>query len=69
MPRCGKIIYSDDLVFKGGTHGSTLRIIPEEKMQGLAPRLPKITEKQSDHMRNFLLSVMGKEKTRSSFGS
>jgi len=26
----GKIIYSKDLVFKGGSHGSTLSIIPEE---------------------------------------
>ena len=67
MDACGKIIYTDDLVFKGGTHGSTLRIIPEEKMKDMASELPKITEKHSNHMANFLLSAMGKEKTRSSF--
>jgi hypothetical protein len=27
----GKIIYSKDLIFKGGSHGSTLSIIPEAK--------------------------------------
>ena len=27
----GKIIYSKDLIFKGGSHGSTLKIIPEDK--------------------------------------
>jgi hypothetical protein len=67
MDACGKIIYSDDLVFKGGTHGSTLRIIPEDKMKDMAADLPKITEKHSNHMANFLLSAMGKEKCRSSF--
>jgi hypothetical protein len=67
MPSCGKIIYSDDLVFKGGTHSDTLRIIPEEKMKDMAASLPKITEKHSNHMANFLLSAMGKEQCRSSF--
>ena len=67
MDACGKIIYSDDLVFKGGTHGSTLRIIPEDKMKNMAADLPKITEKHSNHMANFLLSAMGTEKCRSSF--
>ncbi len=64
---CGKVIYSDDLTFMGGTHGSTLRIIPETKMREISPDLPKITDKQSEHMENFLLSAMGKEKCRSSF--
>lgn len=68
MQSCGKIIYSDDLVFKGGTHNSTLRIIPEQKMQEMGHKLPKITEKQSDHATNFLLACKGQEKTRSSFG-
>lgn len=67
MPSCGKIIYSDDLVFNGGTHSATLRIIPEDKMKDMASQLPKITDKHSNHMENFLLSAMGKEKTRSSF--
>jgi hypothetical protein len=36
-------------------------------MKDMAAELPKITEKHSNHMANFLLSAMGKEKTRSSF--
>lgn len=41
----GKIIYTKDLVFKGGSHGSTLSIIPEEKakeMAGILPEIPKV---------------------------
>jgi hypothetical protein len=63
----GKLIYSDDLVFMGGTHGSTLRIVPESKMQEMKSQVPRITERHSDHMANFLLSAMGKETCRSSF--
>ncbi len=67
IDQCGKIIYSDDLIFKAGTHGSTLRIIPEKKMKAMAKDLPKITEVQSDHMTNLLLAAKGQEKCRSSF--
>jgi predicted dehydrogenase len=67
ITRCGKIIYSDDLVFMGGTHSSTLRIIPETKMREMTTDLPKITGKHSDHATNFLLACKGQEKTRSSF--
>ncbi len=63
----GKIIYSKDLVFKGGTHSDPLRIIPESKMRDLGSTLPKVTGKYSDHYRNFLLSVTGEEQTRSPF--
>ena len=67
LDQCGKVIYSDDLVFKGGTHGSTLRIIPETKMKEMSSDLPKITETHSDHMTNFLLSAKGEETCHSSF--
>ena len=63
----GKIIHSKDLVFKGGTHSDTLRIVPESKMKDMADKLPKITGKNSDHYKNFILSVKGEEKTRSPF--
>ena len=63
----GKIIYSKDLIFKGGTHGSTLTIIPEEKALEMAGRLPEVPESPSNHFENFLLSCMGEEKTRSPF--
>ncbi|MHC4474319.1 MAG: Gfo/Idh/MocA family oxidoreductase [Planctomycetota bacterium] len=66
IAKCGKIIYSDDLAFMGGTHSSTLRIIPETKMREMATRLPKVTGDHSDHATNFLLSCKGEEKTRSS---
>ena len=37
----GKIIYTKDLIFKGGSHGSTLSIIPEEKAKEMAGKLPE----------------------------
>jgi len=64
---CGKIIYSKELVFKGTTHGSTLRIIPEAKMKEMKDKLPDIGGKHSNHYENFLLACKGEEKTRSSF--
>ena len=67
LGRCGKVMFSDDLVFKGGTHSSTLRIIPETKMKEVQSRLPKITAKHSSHSANFLLSAKGEEKTHSCF--
>ena len=63
----GKEIYSKELTFKGGSHGSTLSIIPEEKALEWAGKLPEVPESPSNHFENFLLSVMGKEKTRSPF--
>jgi predicted dehydrogenase len=63
----GKFIYSRTAVFKGGTHGETLRIIPEERMQQMAPSLPRITGKFSDHASNFVLACQGKEDSRSPF--
>jgi predicted dehydrogenase len=67
ISKCGKIIYSDDLAFMGGTHSSTLRIIPETKMREKISDLPKTTGTHSDHATNFLLACKGQEKTRSSF--
>jgi hypothetical protein len=55
------------LTFKGGTHGSTLSIIPEEKAKEMASKLPQVPESPSNHYANFLLGCQGKEKTRSSF--
>jgi predicted dehydrogenase len=63
----GKFIYSRTTVFKGGTHGDTLRIIPEDRMRALAPSLPKITGGFSDHAVNFVLACQGKEESRSPF--
>lgn len=63
----GKIIYSKDLIFKGGSHGSTLSIIPEEKAKEMASQLPPVPQSTSNHFANFLLACRGEEKTRSPF--
>lgn len=63
----GKIIYSKDLLFKGGSHGSTLQIIPESKAQELQSKLPVVPNSPSDHFANFLKGCKGEEKTRSPF--
>ena len=57
----------ETLVFKGGTHGDTLRIIPEERMQELSASLPRIAGGFSDHATNFVLACQGKEESRSPF--
>lgn len=63
----GKIIYSKDLIFKGGSHGSTLSIIPEEKAREMAPKLPPVPKSPSNHYLNFLRACKGEEKARSPF--
>ena len=63
----GKIIYSKDLTFKGGSHGSTLSIIPEEKAKEMASKLPVVPLSSSNHFANFLLACKGQEQTRSPF--
>ncbi|MBI1343326.1 MAG: gfo/Idh/MocA family oxidoreductase [Terrimonas sp.] len=63
----GKIIYSKELTFKGGSHASTLTIIPEKKAKEMQSKLPAYPETPSNHFKNFLLSCKGEEKCRSSF--
>lgn len=63
----GKIIYGKELTFKGGSHGSTLSIIPEEKAKDMASRLPEVPVSPSNHFANFLKACKGEEKTRSPF--
>ena len=63
----GKIIYSKDLTFKGGSHGSTLSIIPQEAAKDMASTLPDVPKSPSNHFANFLLGCKGQEKCRSSF--
>ena len=66
MGGAGKVIYGKDLTFKGASHGSPLRIIPEEKMRELGKDLPKV-ETGSGHHKNFILGAKGEEQTRSPF--
>jgi predicted dehydrogenase len=66
-PQSGKIIYSKELTFKGGTHSAPLFIIPEEKAKEMASKLPPVPESPSNHYVNFLKACLGEEKTRSPF--
>ena len=63
----GKIIYTKDLIFKGGSHGSTLSIIPEKRAREMEGLLPEVPKSPSNHYVNFLRAVRGEEKTRSPF--
>ena len=63
----GKIIYGENLTFKGGAHGSALQIIPESKARDMASRLPVVPKSPSNHYKNFILACMGKEEVRSPF--
>jgi predicted dehydrogenase len=63
----GKFIHSKTLTFRGGTHGDTLRIIPEDRMREMSASLPKIGGGFSDHATNFVLACQGKEESRSPF--
>tara|TARA_R110002049_G_scaffold182485_2_gene350293 strand:- start:16516 stop:17871 length:1356 start_codon:yes stop_codon:yes gene_type:complete len=64
----GKFIYAGDFVFQGGSHGSTLELLDEEKQEALAAKgVPTDFGKNSDHYANFLLACRGDEETRSPF--
>ena len=69
VPACGKVIYSDDLTFMGGTHSSGLRIIPESKHQEMSKSLPRPVKAKTDsnHMKNFIKAAMGQEECNSKF--
>jgi predicted dehydrogenase len=66
-PQSGKVIYSKELTFKGGTHSAPLFIIPDAKAKEMASKLPVVPKSPSDHYVNFLKACMGEEKTRSPF--
>lgn len=63
----GKIIYSKDLVFQGGSHSDVLKILPKEKYMDMRRDLPRFSQRNSNHYLNFLLSCKGEEETRSPF--
>jgi predicted dehydrogenase len=65
--KAGKFIYSNTLVFRGGTHGDTLRIVPESRMSEMSASLPKVGGGFSDHATNFVLACQGREESRSPF--
>ncbi|MEM6629539.1 MAG: Gfo/Idh/MocA family oxidoreductase [Bacteroidota bacterium] len=63
----GKIIYGKNLTFKGGSHGSTLKIIPEEIAKDIEAQLPMYKKSTTDHFSNFLLACRGEEECLSPF--
>ncbi|MDR1372290.1 MAG: Gfo/Idh/MocA family oxidoreductase [Dysgonamonadaceae bacterium] len=65
----GKEIYSKELIFKGGSHGSQLTIIPPEKAKAMEKRIAEVEvpKSPSNHYKNFLLACKGEERTRSPF--
>lgn len=63
----GKVIYADDLVFQGGTHGATLKIIGGAKAKDVEAALPRVPRSPSNHFANFLKAAKGEEQCRSSF--
>lgn len=62
----GKVIYGEDLTFKGGSHASELTVIGEAG-EDLASKLPATPAYAYSHAGNFLRSVMGEERCHSSF--
>ncbi|HKK19531.1 MAG TPA: hypothetical protein VJ952_12710, partial [Opitutales bacterium] len=67
LDRPGKVLYSDDLVFKGASHGSPLQIVPRQKFMDMRESLPRFPQKNSNHYANFLLACKGEESARSPF--
>lgn len=63
----GKVIYGEDLTFQGGSHATTLKIIPAERAKDMASKLPEVPASPSNHFKNFLRAAKGEEKCRSNF--
>lgn len=63
----GKVIYGEGLTFKGGSHATTLQIIPEAKAKDMESKLPVVPDSPSNHFANFLKAAKGEEKCRSNF--
>ena len=61
----GKVIYGEGLTFKGGSHASTLQIIPKDAANDL--NLPNVPKTPSNHYVNFVRACKGEETCRSSF--
>jgi hypothetical protein len=63
----GKEIYGKDLTFKGGSHGSTLSIIPPEAAKDMEGKLPEVPKAPSNHFENFQRAILGTETVNSPF--
>jgi len=67
LTSAGKVLYSKNTVFQGGTHSAPLRIVPREKYIAMRAQLPSFNLKNSNHYANFLLACKGEEEARSPF--
>jgi len=67
MGSAGKIIHSKEVVFRGGTHGETLRIVPHEKAREMHESLPEYEQRLPDHASNFLMACRGEAEANSPF--
>ena len=65
--RPGKVIYGEDLTFKGGSHSRTLKVIPTENGKDIMYNLPDYHKDVTNHFMNFLNASRGMEKTLSPF--
>ncbi len=63
----GKIIHSKELVFRGASHGSTLRIVPTSKFREMRDQLPEYAQRMPDHVTNFLQACRGEAEANSPF--
>ena len=61
----GKVIYGEYLTFKGGSHATTLEILPNSN--ALDVKLPEVPKTTSNHSLNFLRACKGDERCRSNF--
>ncbi|EMI51825.1 oxidoreductase domain-containing protein [Rhodopirellula sallentina SM41] len=61
IPTCGKAIFSDDLVFVGGTHSGTLKVVGGDRKTDVEGQLPEFatSETSTNHMNNFLRAAAG----------
>jgi hypothetical protein len=63
----GKVIYGGELTFKGGSHGSTLQILENDKAKDLASKMPEVPKSPWNHFKNFLLACKGEAECQSPF--
>lgn len=61
----GKVIYGEDLTFKGGSHASTLEILPTSHAKDL--KLPEVPKSPGNHYVNWLRACRGEERCHSNF--
>ena len=69
IPRCGKVIYSDTAIFKGGSHEQSLRMVSDMGNKVDRKLLKVVNDKKTstNHMDNFINAAMGKEECNSKF--